>query len=430
MGLAFRTYLETEHSSESFDFLTSVKSLETMKDEKQLVKQCLEIIQTFIVVDCKHELNISSELREKTLKNFEKQKEINDKWVLDMSPVEVFSECFRVIAGVLRHDSFKRFVRTEECEKIMIQFKHDSSVISPAITNLFSYKNDYFTHPHIDDKDFDFFKLLLEDNYNWKLVGSKVKEQVNAFISDTNYLPEAKISTTVNVVKFETVLNCTFDQALLSYFSNEMMMKSDPNCGRIRNMDYFEYDDLVKLYKEQNKEDEIKQYKRDLSICALDFALPYPFDPRFANRADSAHYDPETKTFLRVGKNYYEDGQFGKPITVEMVKKRGTKPKVMKAYTFFMFSATMYQKIDEKKVLYKNIVLMDFGGWGSSKMMISKIIKSRKEKFKGTIIKMAQEFPDDIKIADHAEKLCRKEDGKVTDGFGKLLGNTEFGKDY
>eukprot|EP01080_Neovahlkampfia_damariscottae_P011272 gene11272-4085_t len=427
MSSAFKKFLVTEHSSESIDFLTAVKNLETVKEEKQKVKKCSEIMETFIFLGGKQELNISGELRGKALKNYEAQKDEGDKWVLEITPEQLFSECFKVVSGVLKHDSFKRFVRTAECEKIMTQFKHDSSVVSPAITYDYSYQNEYFTHPFIDDKDFDFFKHLHEDNYNWKLVGSKVKEQVNAFISNTNYLPEAKISNHVHVIKIETIVDCTFDQTLLSYFSNEMMMKQDPNCGRIQNLDYYEYDDLVKLYNKNKKGEEIRKYKRDLNVCALDFSMPFPFDPRFSKRADSCTYDADTQTFMLVGKNFSEDGEFCKPVYVDMVKKQGGKPKSMKAYKFFMFSSTIYQKIDERKILYKDISFVDFGGWGSSKIMVSAVVKDRKDKLKSTMAMWAHKVPENDKIQDYVQQLTRKEDGKVADGFGMLLGNMDFG---
>eukprot|EP01080_Neovahlkampfia_damariscottae_P011535 gene11535-4788_t len=433
MSAAFYAFLQKEHSFESFDFLLEVKKLETMKEEKQIISKASEIIDTFVKVQSQKELNLSGELRDKTLKNYEKQKDVSDRWILDITPSKVFFESFQLVAGVLRHDPFKRFVRTDECEKVMIQYKNDSTVISPALTNIYSYSNDYFTHPHIDDKDFDYFKTLLEDNYNWKLIGSKVEEQVNAFTSETNYLPEVRISNTVvNAVKFETILPCTFDQALLSYFSNEMLMKSDPNCRRIRNIDYFDYEELKKMYKEQNKEDQITKYKRDLNVCGLDFGLPFPLNPRYANRADSCHYDPETKTFIRVGKNFYKDGEFGKSVKVEMAQKRGSeKTSVMKAYTFFLFSGTIFQKLDEKRILYKDLILMDLGGWASSQMMISQIVKERKDKFKGSILKMVSQYvPESMKFADCSEKLNKEVNGKPVDGFGKLIGNINFGENY
>jgi hypothetical protein len=258
-----------------------------------------------------------------------------------------------------------------------------------------------------------------------QLIGSKVNQQVNCFITDSKYI--SNVSKTITIAKFETILPCTFDQALLSYFSNEMILNTDPNCARFLTTDFVEYEDLKKIYKNQDREDQIQKYKRDLHVSSLDFALPFPFHPRHATRADSCHYDPTTKTFIRVGKNFIEDGEeFGKQIKVEMCKKRNTEPKEMKAYSFFLFSATMYQQIDEKQILYKDIAMIDFGGWGSSSTMSKAIVADRKNKFKESILKMAKEFPENVKISDLREKLTKKVDGKVIDGFGTLLCNIDF----
>jgi hypothetical protein len=260
------------------------------------------------------------------------------------------------------------------------------------------------------------------------MIGSKASEQMNAFTTNTKFISDSKISKTITVTKCETILNCTLDQALLSFFSNEMLMISEPNCARFRTLDYIPHEDLVKLYKEQNKSEEISKYKRDLCFSALDFVLPFPFHPRYSSRSDSCIYDPKTKSFMLVGKNFLEEGEgeFCTPIQVEMCKKRNTEPKKTKAYRFFMFSGTMYQQIDEKRVLFKDIAMVDFGGWGSSKLMSTLIIKDRCDKFKDSIVQMIKLIPEEKKIADYREQLTRKVDGKVVDGFGTLLANHDF----
>jgi hypothetical protein len=251
---------------------------------------------------------------------------------------------------------------------------------------------------------------------------------MNAFVSDTKYITDSNIAKTITVTKCETILHCTLDQALLSFFSNDMLLNSEPNCARFRTMDYIQHEDLLKIYQEQNKSSEISKYKRDLCISSLDFALPFPFNPRYSSRSDSCHYDPETKTFIVVGKNFLQEGEgeFCTPIKVEMCKKRNTEPKLMRAYRFFMFSATMYQQIDEKKILFKDIAMVDFGGWGSSKLVSTMLIQDRKDKFKDSIVKMFKLIPEDKKVADYREHLTRKVDGKVVDGFGTLLANFDF----
>jgi hypothetical protein len=257
------------------------------------------------------------------------------------------------------------------------------------------------------------------------LIGSKASEQMNAFLSDSKYIEDSNISRTITVTKCETILHCTMDQALLSYFSNDMLLNSEPNCARFRTSNYIEYEDLVKIYKEKDNSEQISKYKRDLCISSLDFALPFPFNPRTSNRSDSTHYDPSTKTFFMVGKNFLQEGEdeFCVPLNVEMCKKRNTEPITMKAYRFFLFNGRMYQQIDEKNILFKDIAMLDFGGWASSKPMTKFLIEDRKNKYKDSIVKMAKLIPDDKKISDYKVNLTRKVDGKVVDGFGTLLSN-------
>jgi hypothetical protein len=437
MGKAFYKFLQSELNSESFDFLMEVKNLETTKDEKQQIEQSKSILTTYFVPNTKI-INISGELREKTLSKFGKQISISDKWVLEKKPEEIFEECFHVIKNILQHDPFKRFIRTEECEKIMKIYKNHFSVLSPRINKTFVYKMADFKNPYIDDRDFDFFKALMEDDYNWKvlkysinrikLIGSKASEQMNAFISNTKYIEDSNISKTITVTKCETILHCTMDQALLSYYSNEMLMNSEPNCARFRTTNYIEYEDLVNIYKENKKSSQISKYKRDLCFSALDFSLPFPFNPRSSNRTDSCYYDAKTKSFFMVGKNYLQEGEdeFCTPINIELCKKRNSEPKPMKAYRFFMYTARMYQQIDEKKILFKDVGMLDFGGWASSKPLTKFIIEDRKNKYKESIIKMAKLIPEDKKISDYVEKLTKKVDGKVVDGFAYLLANTYY----
>jgi hypothetical protein len=169
MGAAFYKFLKSELNSEGYDFMVEVKILESIKDEKQQIEKSKHIFSTFLTTKTPKEINISGELRERTISNFQKQLEAQDKWILEQTPSEIFQECFQVMANVLRHDPFKRFIRTDECEKIMKIYQNNSSVVSPVIANHFCYKISDFKHPYIDDKDFDFFKALMEDGYNWKV---------------------------------------------------------------------------------------------------------------------------------------------------------------------------------------------------------------------------------------------------------------------
>jgi hypothetical protein len=175
MGNAFYKFLLSEHNSESYDFLMDVQNLETLKEDKQQIEKAKLIFSTYININSEKELNISGEIREKTIHSFREQHSNSNKWILEKSPKELFYECFHIISNVLRHDPFKRFIRTDECEKIMKIYQNHNSVISPVIAINFMYQMSDFKHPYIEDKDFDFFKALMEDGYNWEVKKNKFK---------------------------------------------------------------------------------------------------------------------------------------------------------------------------------------------------------------------------------------------------------------
>eukprot|EP01080_Neovahlkampfia_damariscottae_P004521 gene4521-7899_t len=421
MGNAFKDFLATEHNLDAWHFLETIKSLETVTDSKDKVKQSAQIIKNFIEVGSNEEINISAEFRNYVTTTFEKQK--SEEWTLEMTPTELFSDCFKLVVSLLSHDSFKRFVRSSECEAVMKQFRHDSTVISPLITKKFGFDDKYFTTPHFRDRDIDFFLSMFQDSYNWKLIGSKVEDTMNAYISTTNFLPDVTILKNLKVSKFECFLPCTFDQALLSYFSNEQLYKSDPNCGKYETDQYYSYEDLLEVHKKNGNEEDITKYKRDTSVSSMALKLPFPFNSRVANYAMTCHYDPETEVFMRIGKTFSPEGKFGHRDVQAIPAKRGAEPKKTKVYSLFLFSAGLYKKMDNNRVFYQEVNFMDLAGWFTKDALFKVVTKDRKDKFRDQMLDLAREFPDDTKISEQKQALFELIDGKKN-GLGQLLVNT------
>jgi hypothetical protein len=76
--------------------------------------------------------------------------------------------------------------------------------------------------------------------------------------------------------------------------------------------------------------------------------------------------------------------------------------------------------LDEKNVKVSIITILDFGGWTKNET-ISKVILNEIALtiFQGLM--KFERFPEDAKIEDFKEMLCKEKDGKVVDGLGKLL---------
>jgi hypothetical protein len=95
--------------------------------------------------------------------------------------------------------------------------------------------------------------------------------------------------------------------------------------------------------------------------------------------------------------------------------------KKMKVYPLFSYGITKYQKIDEKKVLFTQMIVFDMGGWTNNEFILKMLVKERGSKLKETIMNLAKELPEDARIEDYKTTLCGEENGIPKDGCGKLL---------
>ena len=261
------------------------------------------------------------------------------------------------------------------------------------------------------------------------MIGSKISESTNAYVSLKNLLPDLKHIKDAKISKFESFIPCTFDQALLSYFDNEQVYKSDPNCGKFETVDYYTHEQLLEVYKKNGVSEENQRYKRESSVNRLELKLPPPFNPRVADFGLTSFYDKKNERFMKIGKNFMKEGTWCAPDVQEVTLKRGGKAKKKKCYSFFLFSAGMYTKLDENRVLYQEVNLNNLAGWVSSKAMFKAVTNDRKKKFRNQLLKLAMEFPVELKIENQKERLHALVDGKMN-GLGNLLYNTmELHKD-
>ena len=71
--------------------------------------------------------------------------------------------------------------------------------------------------------------------------------------------------------------------------------------------------------------------------------------------------------------------------------------------------------------IFGQVLLTDLGGWTGNDYLFKTLMKQRGNQFMSTIKNLMKEFPEDTKISDYEDLLCKEENGKVIDGFGKLI---------
>eukprot|EP01080_Neovahlkampfia_damariscottae_P010993 gene10993-3699_t len=339
------------------------------------------------------------------------------------SPELLFEEISRIVKHEMYHDPWKRFLRTKVCEKIIFKYQNDSMICSPQITEKFNYTDEYFEHPFIYKQDFKFSEELMKDSFDWELIGRHDESEMNTYFSKLNYLPGVKLSKNAKALKFECVIPISLQRFVLSYSTFESASKSDPNITRMESLGYYEYETLREKFKEKGIEENLANFQHNLMIGVADVVFSYPLNPRVSYQATTMTYDPETQTLIATGKPFMHDGiRFNEPIQLEVCPKTGSPMKKMKVYPFFDFFFLKYQQIDEEKVLFSQVHIMDSGGWTNNDAIIKMIAKSRGNKFRETLTNLIKEWPEKAKIEEYKEMICKlKENGNYSDGLGKLL---------
>jgi hypothetical protein len=251
---------------------------------------------------------------------------------------------------------------------------------------------------------------------------------MNAFLGKLNYFPNISISKKFRSMKHEMVINIPFERLILSYSRDESLLKGDPNITRVTPLAYYNYESLLKVFKEKGWESELK-FERTIAVHCFDVMMPPPLDPRIYHMSTSVHFDPEHQTFTVVSKPFKGEGlNFFQPSIVDLVPKKGMTPKKTKAYPMFDFIVLQYQRIDEEKTLFSQTHIMDFGGWGNNPAMIKLIAKVRRNNFTKCLEKLIQQYPEDAKIKDYEEDLCREDqNGLCCDGYGKMIFESNIG---
>jgi hypothetical protein len=422
IGKEFHTFLKTELNEEPWIFLCELKELKSFKEEKLFIEESTRIINEFISQNSLREINISGKSKLTLTEHFQKLIENPESFKEKETFELIFYPVEKIVRQELYHDSWKRFLRTPGGISIIKKFQSDSSICSPQITEYFSYKDDYFLHPYVFERDFDFANLLFEDTFHWELQSTFLESKMNYYYSKLNYLPQLTITKNLRAIKFECVVPFSFHKVLMTYSMFQNFKESDPNVTHVESLDYYDFEAMKKLFQEKNFENEIGSFERSLGIHVTHLSFPFPFDPRITHHGRSMKYDPETETVITVNKPFLSgDLSYLKPSVVDFYPKKDSEMKKTKVYPIFNFIFMKYQKIDENKVLFTQVFVSDFGGWMNHDSMFKMIGKKRASKLKDNLIKMIEKFPKDSKIEDFKEELCQEKNGKVVDTYGKAL---------
>ena len=192
------------------------------------------------------------------------------------------------------HDVFPRFIRSDLCLKVIKEFQKDPNVVEHRQIIDFSYKDDDFKIPIITDQDVKFMNRLMEDGYDWELVFTDKKLQMNSFVLNRCYFPNVSFLKNSNVYKFESIIPFDLEHCIDALCPISELKKYD---SAVKKMDLISY-----LNAEESKKqfpDEIAS-KRSNAVFEVLIKLPIPgLSHRKSEDIVSTYYDKDG-SWIRV----------------------------------------------------------------------------------------------------------------------------------
>lgn len=229
-GNEFYKMLKEELNTEPYDFIIEVYTLKEnkMDNDKEKIKKINTIIETYILNDSKKELNLSNDFKKNFIESYKNQKDIYDKWILVISINNIFNDILDIIKKELLIDKFSRFIRKEECKKLIEKYYKDDTIIITKRSKDFLYdKNDIQTKI-ITEKDIELLNAISEDSYNWILTKSyndNYGYKSNSYYSSNvkEFLPSLKEFNNSSIMKTEIICPLHFDKVYKLVFDLENM---------------------------------------------------------------------------------------------------------------------------------------------------------------------------------------------------------------
>ncbi|EFC46038.1 regulator of G-protein signaling 8-like protein [Naegleria gruberi] len=117
----FRKFLKDNLNEDPFMFYEMVEKYQKTRLDKNRFDMAVEIMNTFIVVSAKHELNLSMTIRNDILKNWKVIQELNEGKSAELMecPTDLFQKAQNVIFSELKQDNFPRFIDSEQFVKYL-----------------------------------------------------------------------------------------------------------------------------------------------------------------------------------------------------------------------------------------------------------------------------------------------------------------------
>jgi hypothetical protein len=304
-----------------------------VKEYKQIVEntaqeKCEQIVNNFIRVGSKHEVNVDASARSAVITQFESKEPLS---------VHLFDNVYSIVFHELQVGHFPRFIRSmdfrasaaEKGEDYLKLIGYDMRI--DGIKDRIMYQPDDFRSTVITDRDIKMVLHMNQDSPDWDLI-SKDSHDYQVFRSMKQY------SIGISQYKFKLIktvgtLPVSYDKAILANNNFQTKHMYEPIIAEYILLDY------IKAGQENDN-----PYSQLVVRCGMNFS---PFHARFYyNFISTVVHDGERNCFIEFGKS----SEVYSNVKKEQNQKRGADAA--------MFYSRTYYRVSENQTRYIEIVYM------------------------------------------------------------------------
>eukprot|EP01080_Neovahlkampfia_damariscottae_P003760 gene3760-6648_t len=402
MKNSFMKHLESEFNTEPFEFVLKVKEFESEEEEKLKLKLFFEIYDTYIIKNSPKEINLSAENLENFRKKNKIQLEDRNTNLLENEPFDILK---RIIHSQLLHDVFPRFIRSDLCIKTIKLHQRDSKVVEKREVYDFPYKDEDFTSEIVTDIDIEFMNRLMKDGYDWELVFSDKKLQMNTFYFKNEYFPNVSFLKDSNIQKFESIIPFGLQHCIDALVPISQVKKYDRAIVDIKCKSYLDGDESLKKYPDQMK------MKRSNAVFNITAKLPVPGSKQRRGLDATTTYFDHKGNWIRIMKPIIQNF-IKKPNDWEKSHKEKIDGKTTKFYAMPSFLKFQLTPISENKTKYTYIHIFNICGSFMMKKMTKTVIQMRAKGLRSDLLSNIQKFDENMKK--------EAEENLENDGYSKL----------
>jgi hypothetical protein len=231
--IMFKKYLKQSKNTESLLFLEAVEDYGRLRSSQNRYKQVKKIVDTYVKVNSKHELNLAASVRGSLLK---KSQNVSS----GTCPADLFEDCVNHVLIQMKEDLWPRFIKTTQFQRYMegrVKEMREADGIGMEMMTLCGFD---VTTPFFTSRDFNRIKEWVLGDFmegaKWNLATKK--KEYSVYLSEKGITADALSDRKIKSWKIAGTVNIPLDILTRILISTPLRIQNDGNLRKVTPLDF------------------------------------------------------------------------------------------------------------------------------------------------------------------------------------------------